>query len=214
MPRKKHIKIAQVRTFSNVFDIENLNVESELKKYFSKEQPLTIELGCGQADYSINLAINFPERNFIGIDRKPNRLWNASKNASAQNVDNVSFLIAYAEKLSEVFKDLKAEEIWITFPDPYPRNGSIKKRLTHPRFLQIYKSILTNNGKVNLKTDDDTLYDYTLQIIKEENLRLIFSADDLYSIPNLDYEKTIKTKYEKMHLENGKKIKLITFSFT
>ncbi len=214
MPRKKHIKIAQVRTFSNVFDFSNINVESDLQKYFLKEQPLTIELGCGQADYSINLAINFPERNFIGIDRKPNRLWNASKNATTLNVSNVAFLIAYAEKLEEVFKNLKAEEIWITFPDPYPRNGSIKKRLTHPRFLQIYKSILTSNGKVNLKTDDDTLYEYTLKIISEENLKLVFATEDLYSASNLDYEKTIKTKYEKMHLENEKKIKLITFSFT
>jgi tRNA (guanine-N7-)-methyltransferase len=214
MPRKKHIKIAQVRTFSNVFDFENSNTESELQKYFSNNHSLTIELGCGQADYSINLAQKFPERNFIGVDRKPNRLWNASKNASTLEIRNVAFLIAYVQKLDEVFVNIKPEEIWITFPDPYPRNGSIKKRLTHPKFLEVYKKILKPDGIIKLKTDDDTLFEYTLKVIDEEKLKLHFMTDDLYSINDLSFEKTIKTKYEKMHLENGKKIKLITFSFT
>ncbi|MBI5808461.1 MAG: tRNA (guanosine(46)-N7)-methyltransferase TrmB [Ignavibacteriales bacterium] len=211
--RKKHIKIAEVRTFENVFDYKAENVETSILKYFGNEKPIIIELGCGQADYSINLALNNPEKNFIGIDRKPNRLWNASKNASAMNAKNVVFLISYVEKLEEIFKQIKAEEIWITFPDPYPRNGSLKKRLTNPRFLSIYKNILTENGKVNLKTDDETLYKYTLKIIQEENLKLLFETNDLYAIEEIPFEYTIKTKYEKMHLEEGKKIKLISFSF-
>ena len=69
-------------------------------------------------------------------------------------------------------------------------------------------------GRINLKTDDDTLYEYTLKVIEEENLKLVFNSNDLYSVEELPFEKTIKTKYEKMHLENGKKIKLVTFSFT
>lgn len=211
--RKKHIKIAEVRTFENVFDYKAENVETSILKYFGNEKPIIIELGCGQADYSINLALNNPEKNFIGIDRKPNRLWNASKNATAMNAKNVVFLISYVEKLEEIFKQIKAEEIWITFPDPYPRNGSVKKRLTHPRFLSIYKNILTENGKINLKTDDETLYKYTLKIIQEENLKLLFETNDLYAIEEIPFEYTIKTKYEKMHLEEGKKIKLISFSF-
>jgi len=211
--RKKHIKIAEVRTFENVFDYKSENVETSILRYFGNEKPIIIELGCGQADYSINLALNNPNKNFIGIDRKPNRLWNASKNATAMNAKNVVFLISYAEKLEEIFKQIKAEEIWITFPDPYPRNGSVKKRLTHPRFLSIYKNILTENGKINLKTDDETLYKYTLKIIQEENLKLLFETNDLYAVEKIPFEYTIKTKYEKMHLEEGKKIKLISFSF-
>lgn len=211
--RKKHIKIAEVRTFENVFDYKEENVEESIIKYLGLEKPIIIELGCGQADYSINLALTNPDKNFIGIDRKPNRLWNASKNATAINAKNVIFLISYAELLQEIFKQIKAEEIWITFPDPYPRNGSIKKRLTHPRFLSIYRKILTENGKINLKTDDETLYNYTLKIIQEENLKLHFETNDLYSLKEIPYEYSIKTKYEKMHLEEGKKIKLISFAF-
>jgi tRNA (guanine-N7-)-methyltransferase len=214
MGRKKHIRIAEVRNFPNVFDFQNETTERDLQKYFSNTNPITIELGCGQADYSINLAQQFPQRNFIGIDRKPNRLWSASKNAQKVGITNVAFLIAYGQKLAEVFKTMKVFEIWITFPDPYPRNGSIKKRMTHPIFLNVYKSILAPAGKIILKTDDDTLYEYTLKMIEEERLNLHFSTDNLYAIENLSFEKTIKTKYEKMHLENGKKIKLITFSIT
>lgn len=213
MGRKKHKKIVEVRTFPNVFDYKDESAEAGIKKFFENHNPITIELCCGQADYSISLAEHFPDRNFLGIDRKPNRLWNASQNAVARKTNNVALLIAYIERLDEVLKDFKAEEIWITFPDPYPFQSSIKKRLTHPRFLTIYKKILAENGKINLKTDDDTLYEYTLQVIEEEKLKIHFVHNDIYSLEQLPFEYTIKTKYEKMHLENGKKIKLVSFSF-
>ena len=213
MARRKRKKITEVRTFENVFDSKSGNAEEGIINYFGNYKLATLELGCGQADYSINLAKLYPNRNFIGIDRKPNRLWNASKNASAVPLKNVAVLISYIEKLDEVFKQLKAEEIWITFPDPYPFRRSMKKRLTHPRFLEIYKKILIANGRVNLKTDDDSLYNYTLQVIEEENLKLIKTTNDLYSSDNLTEEEKILTKYEKMHLAEGKKIKLVSFGF-
>ncbi len=213
MGRKKHKKIVEVRTFPNVFDYKDDAAEVGIKKFFGNDKPITIELCCGQADYSISLAEHFPDRSFLGIDRKPNRLWNASKNAVDRKTNNVALLIAYIERLDEVLKDFKAEEIWITFPDPYPFQSSIKKRLTHPKFLAIYRKLLAENGKINLKTDDDTLYEYTLQIIEEEKLKTHFVHNDIYSLEQLPFEYTINTKYEKMHLENGKKIKLISFSF-
>lgn len=213
MPRKKSKKIAEVRTFENVFDFKNGNAGEELIKFFGNSKPATLELGCGQADYSINLARLYPEKNFIGIDRKPNRLWNASKNATAAGLKNVAVLISYVEKLDEIFKELKAEEIWITFPDPYPFRRSMKKRLTHPDFLEIYKKILVPGGIINLKTDADSLFEYTHEVISEMNLKLIKSTNDLYSSEVLSEEEIIQTKYEKMHLAEGKKIKLVRFSF-
>jgi tRNA (guanine-N7-)-methyltransferase len=213
MGRKKHKKITEVRTFPNVFDYKTEKVEEGIKDFFNNGKPITIELCCGQADYSISLAEHYPERNFLGIDRKPNRLWNASKNAVERKTNNVALLIAYIERLDEILKDFKAEEIWITFPDPYPFQSSIKKRLTHPRFLAIYRKLLTENGKVNLKTDDDTLYEYTLQMIEEGKLKTNFVHNDIYSLEQIPFEYTIKTKYEKMHLEEGKRIKLVSFSF-
>ncbi|MEJ5351615.1 MAG: tRNA (guanosine(46)-N7)-methyltransferase TrmB [Melioribacteraceae bacterium] len=213
MPRRKHIKIAEVRTFPNVFDYKQENVEEKILSFFGTVKPVTLELGCGQADYSINLAKLYPNRNFIGVDRKAARLWNASKNATKENLNNVVFLIAYIEKLDEIFKQIKTEEIWITFPDPYPRRSSMKKRLVHPRFLEVYKKLLLPEGKIFLKTDDETLFSYALNVIEEEKLKLHKATEDLYKSNSLSEEEKIQTKYEKQHLAEGKKIKLICFSF-
>ncbi len=212
MPRRKLRKLLEVRTFENVFDAKTENVEEKLRSYLNNTDRVTLELGCGQADYSINLALLHPKRYFIGVDRKAARIWNASKNATAKETRNVAFLISYIEKLDEVFKNIKVEEIWITFPDPYPRRSSIKKRLTHPRFLEVYKKILTPGAVVNLKTDDDTLFEYTLSVVEEENLNLIKAVNDLYSEENLSEEEKIRTKYENQHIADGKKIKLVQFT--
>ncbi|MEW6194170.1 MAG: tRNA (guanosine(46)-N7)-methyltransferase TrmB [Bacteroidota bacterium] len=212
MPRRKLKKITEVRTFKNVFDYKNENIKQELSNYFGNNKPFTLELGCGQADYTINMALLYPHKNFIGVDRKPNRIWNASKNADKLKLKNVAFLIAYIEHLADIFPESSIEEIWITFPDPYPRRSSMKKRLTHPRFLEIYKNILIDKGIINLKTDDNLLYEYTLDVIDKNNLALLRETNDLYSSNNLTDKEKILTKYEKQHLEEGKKIKLISFN--
>lgn len=211
MSRRKLKKITEVRTFENVFDYKNENIEQKLHNYFANDNRFTLELGCGQADYTINLAQLYPVRNFIGVDRKPNRIWNASKNAEKLKLSNASFLIAYIEHLDKVFSKSSVEEIWITFPDPYPRRSNMKKRLTNPRFLEVYKNILVGKGKINLKTDDRLLYEYTLDVVHKNKLKLLKETNDLYSSDNLTDEEKILTKYEKQHLSEGKKIKLISF---
>jgi tRNA (guanine-N7-)-methyltransferase len=213
MPRTKHIKIAEVHTFPNVFHYKTENVWNDLKKYFGNDNPVVIELGCGRADYSINLAKLYPDKNFIGIDRKGNRIWTASKNMTTSKLTNAALLIGHAETLNEIIPANSVSEIWITFPDPYPRRSSMKRRLTHPRFLEIYKKILVEEGIVNLKTDDDTLYEYTQSVVEEFKYKLIRDINDLYSRAELKDDENIQTKYEYQHLADGKKIKLISFCF-
>jgi tRNA (guanine-N7-)-methyltransferase len=211
MPRKKLIKITEVNSFPNVFNYKTNNVWNDIKNYFNNQKPIIIELGCGQADYTINLAKFNPDKNFIGIDRKGNRIWSASKIMSKDNLPNAALMIGHAESLDEAIPENSISEIWITFPDPYPRRGSMKRRLTHPRFLEVYKKILLKDGIINLKTDDDTLFDYTVSVIKENDLRLIKATSDIYSLPQLSEVEKITTKYEKQHLAEGKKIKLVSF---
>jgi tRNA (guanine-N7-)-methyltransferase len=211
MPRKKLIKITEVNSFPNVFNYKTNNVWSDIKNYFDNPNPIIIELGCGQADYTINLAKLNPDKNFIGIDRKGNRIWSASKIMSKENLPNAALMIGHAESLNEAIPENSISEIWITFPDPYPRRGSMKRRLTHPRFLEVYKKILHKDGIINLKTDDDALFDYTVSVIKEKDLRLIKAMADIYSLPQLSEVEKITTKYEKQHLAEGKKIKLVSF---
>lgn len=213
MPRKKHIKIAEVKNFGNVFSYKEENVFQKICNFFGHKSGFTLELGCGQGDYTINLAQLHPHKRFIGVDRKPSRIYNGAKHSNEIKITNAGFLIGYAELLGEIFTPGSVDEIWITFPDPYPRRSSMKKRLTHPRFLEIYKKILKSGGVVSLKTDDDTLYNYTLKVIDELGLKLIKESSDLYSGGKLTEEEKILTKYERQHLADGKKIKLVRFSF-
>lgn len=213
MPRKKHIKIAEVKTFVNVFHYKDEAVLEKIAGFFGNKKGFVLELGCGRGDYTINLAQLHPRKNFIGVDRKPSRIYNGAKHANEINIKNAGFLVGYAELLGEIFPESSVDEIWITFPDPYPRRSSMKRRLTHPRFLENYKKIMKSGGTVYLKTDDDTLYNYTLKVIDEGGLKLIKETNDLYSTDKLTDEEKILTKYEVQHLADGKKIKLVRFTF-
>lgn len=213
MARKKHIKIAEVKTFVNVFHYKDEAVFEKISEFFGHKKGFVLELGCGRGDYTLNLAQLHQRRKFIGVDRKPSRIYNGAKHANEMKIKNAIFLVGYAELLGEIFPESSVDEIWITFPDPYPRRSSIKRRLTHPRFLENYKKILKSGGTVNLKTDDDTLYHYTLKVIDELGLKLIIDTNDLYSNDKLTDEEKILTKYEHQHLADGKKIKLIRFAF-
>ncbi|MEW6508815.1 MAG: tRNA (guanosine(46)-N7)-methyltransferase TrmB [Bacteroidota bacterium] len=213
MPRKKHIKIAEVKNFSNVFNYKDENVFKKICNYFGHKSGYTLELGCGQGDYTINLARLHPRTKFIGVDRKPSRIYDGAKHSNEIKITNVGFLVGYAELLAEILPPSCVDEIWITFPDPYPRRSSMKKRLTHPRFLEIYKKILKTGGIVSLKTDDETLYHYTLKVVNELGLKLIKESSDLYNNNILTEEEKILTKYERKHLADGKKIKLVRFAF-
>jgi tRNA (guanine-N7-)-methyltransferase len=212
MARKKLIRLKEVYNLSNVFSRENENVEELLHKYFGNEKPFTLEIGCGHGDYTIELAKMYTERNFIGVDYKGDRIYAAAEKANELNLKNAAFLLSGADKLSDIFSEEKVEELFIPFPDPhYPRKSF--KRLVDKIFLNVYKNIVTEKAKGHLKTDNEELYNYTLNILNKENCKIHFATSNLYDEQGLDYHQTIKTKYEKQYLEEGKEIKYICFSF-
>jgi tRNA (guanine-N7-)-methyltransferase len=212
MARKKLKRLKQVYRFPNVFSSENENVEELLNYYFGNRKTFSLEIGCGHGDYSIELAKMYPERNFIGIDYKGDRIYAAAKKAIELNLKNAAFLLSGAEKLSDIFSRKKVEEIFIPFPDPhYPRKSF--KRLVAKNFLNIYKNIVTEKAKGHFKTDNEELYNYTLNILKTENCKIHFATSNLYGEHGLDHHHTIKTKYENQYLDEGKKIKYICFGF-
>jgi len=210
MARKKLKRMKDVLKLPNVFGSENENVEELLNYYFGNRKLFTLEIGCGHGDYSIELAKMYPGRNFIGIDYKGDRIYAAAKNAVELNLKNTAFLVSGAEKLSDIFSKEKVEEIFIPFPDPhYPRKSF--KRLVTKNFLNIYKNIVTENAKGHIKTDDEELYNFTLNILRTGNCKIHFATSNLYAERGLDHHHTIKTKYEKQYLEEGKEIKYICF---
>ena len=111
MARKKLKRLKEVHNLPNVFSWEDDNVEELLDHYFGNGEPFTLEIGCGHGDYSIELAIMYPERNFIGIDNKGDRIYAAAEKAIGLNLKNAAFLVSGAEKLSEIFGEEKVEEI-------------------------------------------------------------------------------------------------------
>lgn len=216
MGKDKLRRFAEITAFENVIELEDGKVLkgcwSEL--HFKNRHPLILELGCGKGEYTVNLARLFPEKNFIGIDYKGNRIWRGAKTAIEENIANVAFLRIQIENLLDYFSENEIAEIWITFPDPQPQLSREKKRLSSPRFLNMYKIILQEKGPVHLKTDSDPLYAYTLQKVKELGLKTHIQTEDLYASKFADMVLSIKTYYEKKYLANDKNINYLKFSFS
>ena len=117
------------------------------------------------------------------------------------------------ETLTEFFAPGEVDEIWITFPDPQPQLSREKKRLTSPRFLDMYRIVLRPGGYINLKTDNDGFYEYTAGKIAELGLNEHVNTNDLYHSEFADEVLSIKTYYEKKYLQHNKNINYLKFSF-
>lgn len=215
MGKDKLRKFAEIDTFSNVYQMEE---GKPLKgkwgsSHFKNEKPIVLELACGKGEYSVNMAKFFPEKNFIGIDLKGNRIWRGARTGVDENIENLAFLRIQIEDLTEYFEKGEVDEIWITFPDPQPQDSREKKRLTYDRFLDMYKVLLKTGGRVNLKTDNDGLYAYTVEKVEELGLICHKKTDHLYTSEYYDDVLKIKTHYERIYLKHDKNINYIQFSF-
>jgi len=177
---------------------------------FKNNNPIVLELGCGKGEYSVGLAENFPDKNFIGIDIKGARMWRGAKTANEKNLPNVAFLRTRIEFINSFFSRDEVDEIWITFPDPHPGARNSNKRLTSPWFLNTYRLFLKDKGLIHLKTDNKELYEFTMRTLAYNNLQTIFSTDDLYSEQS-DNILSIKTHYEKIYLTSGIRITYLSF---
>jgi tRNA (guanine-N7-)-methyltransferase len=224
MSRKsKLIRFAELNTFPNVlqnFDFKNPVLINHTKEvvdlkgkwatdFFKNNNVIVLELACGKGDYTIELARMFPEKNFIGIDIKGNRLWRGAKTALEENITNAGFLRTRIELLSCFFGPDEISEIWITFPDPQPKSPN--RRLTAPHFLDKYRSVCRQGAIIHLKTDDSDLYEYTLQTVTEKGLKILVAEHDIDAAGVRTNELAIQTFYEQQHLASGKKIKYLKF---
>lgn len=215
--KKKLQRFAEMETFSNVIQPEFESVFGKdfyLKgfwniKRFHNGNPVILELGCGKGEYCVGLARQYPQKNFIGMDIKGSRIWRGALTALQEQLSNVLFLRARIEMISSFFSTGEVDEIWLTFPDPQLKKK--RKRLTSSRFLNAYRSFIRNNGLIHLKTDNTVLYQYTLDLIEKNKLRLRFQTDDLYHAGFTNDILDIKTFYEQQFLDQGMKINYLCF---
>ena len=197
---------------------------------------LVLELGCGKGEYTIDLALRNPERNYVGVDIKGARLWKGAKYATQNDLPNVAFLRTRVEFISAFFAPGEVSEIWLTFSDPQFRSEN--SRLSSPLFLERYRSFLRPGGTVHLKTDSRFLHEYTKAVCKVNGLEILACTENLYGTVShvaadsrvaADFKsaatetessagtaiapevREVKTFYESMFLEQGYPITYIAF---
>ena len=171
MPRKKLKRIRAAKDLPNIF-VPPLK-DNWLQNFFGNNNEITLELGCGKGEYAVFLAQMFPERNFLGVDVKLDRIFCGAQKARELKLTNVAFLKTHIRYLPEFFPAHSVAEIWLPFPDPFPKPCKHKKRLTSVYFLDIYRKFLQPQGIIHLKTDDEKLFQYTLEIIETKDLAII-----------------------------------------
>jgi tRNA (guanine-N7-)-methyltransferase len=211
MAQKKLKRFGEIKTFSNVLEYPE-DMKGKWYEFFQNKKPIVLELACGKGEYAIGLAQLYPQKNFIGVDIKGNRLWVGAKFALKNDLKNVAFLRTQIDKINQYFFKDEVDEVWITFPDPQLRFSKAKKRLTHPKFLRLYQQILKPGGKIHLKTDSPDLYRFTKSVIEFYNLILISDKDNVYKQEILSAELAIKTHYEKLDIAKSNSIFYLCFS--
>ncbi len=211
MAQKKLQRFGEIKTFSNVLEYPE-NMKGKWKVFFQNNNPIILELACGKGEYSTGLGQLFSQKNFIGVDIKGNRMWAGAKFSLENNLNNVAFLRTQIVKINNYFEEDEVEEIWITFPDPQLRFSKAKKRLTHPRFIRLYKQFLKKAGKIHLKTDSPDLYNFTKKVIELYDLILVSDINDVYKSENILPELMIKTHYESLDIAKSNTIFYLCFS--
>lgn len=183
--------------------------------FFHREAPLVLELGCGKGEYTTGLAQLHPENNYLGVDIKGARIWRGARTAKETQLRNVGFLRTHVDHLLGCFALGEVSAIWLTFSDP--QIGKARKRLTSPLFLARYKQVLKPGGVVNLKTDSELLYAYTLEQVAAHGLPLQEKSADVYGelvqrVGEAEQQVlNIRTFYERMWLAEGKRIHYCRF---
>lgn len=211
MGQKKLLRFNEIKTFPNVLEYPE-GMQGKWRDFFKNDHPVILELACGKGEYTIGLAQLYPEKNFIGVDIKGNRLWAGAKYAVGKKMANVAFLRTQIDKIDQYFNAGEVEEIWITFPDPYLRKSKARKRLTHPKFLRMYNQFLRKNGLIHLKTDSPELYHFTKTVTSLYDLNIVYDINDLYKTDIINEELKIKTHYETLDIAKSNTVFYLCFT--
>lgn len=210
MHKKGHLeeRIAALNDLITVADLSDKNMKNaaEQKEYlnfssvFKNDNPVHLEVGCGKGKFVAEMAILCPQTNFVAVEKISNVLIDAAERVKKEGINNVHFLNCAAEVLPKYFPDDSVERIYLNFSNPLPKKGYIKQRLTHPRFVEIYKKILKSGGEIWQKTDSRELFEFSLQSFKGCGLEITSVCEDLKNNP---FEGNVITEHEKMFMDRG-----------
>jgi len=217
MSRKKRLQFSENAQNPIFFQpyyqelLEGFNLKGKWhQEFFKNDHPIVLELGCGKGEYTVGLAEKYPKKNFIGIDLKGARMWRGATDAQELKLNNVAFVRNKIEQILFLLGPREVDEIWLTFSDPQPKKE--RRRLSSPRFLNLYREILKPEGIIHIKTDSRELFDYTMEVVQYFNLPLHYKTNNLYHSEFRGDAPQIQTYYEKIYLAEGIPINYAQFS--
>jgi tRNA (guanine-N7-)-methyltransferase len=199
--KRKKWKFAHFDEWANCFEASDITPKF-WGKHFAAKQPLVVEIGAGTADLSVGLARAQQGRNFVAVDVKSDRLYTGAKVALNEPIPNIAFVRAQLREMSELFAPHSISELWITFPDPFPRDKQAKHRLTHPKFLTVYTELLAPGGVLRFKTDNRELFLWSLEQLVAEGWRIRELSFDLHE-SDLPADYKITTHFERKYMEKA-----------
>lgn len=167
---------------------------------FGNENPIHIEIGCGKGNFICGMAEMHPDINFVAIEVVPDVMVLAMEKAEPKNLTNVRFIIADAALLCEYFAQYEISRIYLNFSDPWKKKKQAKRRLTHKNFLDIYKKLLREGDMICFKTDNQKLYEFSLNSFAENDLKM---SDITFDLHNSGFEGNVMTEYEARFSEQG-----------
>ena len=206
MRRKKH-GAERIAACSEILIPAPISPAAYPQSFFAEERPVCLEIGCGKGDFAVGMSAKHQDFNFIAMERVPDVACLALEKAMAakdSRPDNLRFLIGDARNLTEYFLPHSFDRIYLNFSDPWPKKGYAKRRLTHRGFLELYRSLLAPGGLLILKTDNEGLFDFSLEEFEACGLVIEWQTRDLHrSEKNPD---NVMTEYERNFSERGQVI--------
>lgn len=213
MRRKKHLdeRLDAVKDYVYISNFEERDFRAavtqkeyiDLSDWFQKEQPLYLEIGCGKGRFAVEYARRHPEINLLAVEKSANVIVDAAESAKEQNLPNLRFIKCSAEYLERHLKGNSVERIFLNFSCPFPKKRYASHRLTHRGFLEIYKRLLKKGGEIHQKTDNQQLFEFSIEQMSGFSMGLKNVSLDLH---HSDFEGNIMTEYEERFVSLGQPI--------
>ena len=202
--KRKKYKFAKFHNAENCFEFD------EWRDFYQQRQPSVsrLEIGAGTGLFSVELAARYPDKLFAAIDVKADRLQKGAYIALERGLKNIYFIRARADQIGDLFALSTLVNIWVTFPDPFPKKRAAGRRLTHPYFLRRYAQLLQPGGELLFKHDDRDFFCWSLEQLVAEKWQITELSFDLHE-SSLDDEYKITTTYEQRWMNEGKAINFV-----
>lgn len=203
--RLRHIRGAEETIAASPYVVQEPKMQKgRWEEVFGNKNPIYIEVGMGKGRFIMELARLHPENNYIGIERYSSVLLRALQKMEEMELPNIRFMCVDAKELGEMFEKGEVSQIYLNFSDPWPKDRHAKRRLTSPEFMKVYQQILAEDGRVEFKTDNKGLFEYSLEAIPEAGWEIIEKTFDLHNSPMA--EGNVMTEYEMKFSSEGQSI--------